>query len=319
MERHHPVADRLSHGWPHRHQCIVIADNPGAYFNAECGARDPPITSTWLLAAAQFLVYFMSVDFVGYWVHRRCHTNAHLWHLHKPHHTAETLTPWTLFRQHPIEFFGLNIIPAVVGGAFTGVVLYVTGSQVEPENVDSILDAIRLAPSSSGLQPFKVLVISDGALKARLQPICANQQQIGQSSHLLVFAAWDAYTPERINDFFAYSNGIRNLPASVTDDHRLSLLDSFASMSREQQHFHAAKQCYIALGFALLTAAERRVDATPMEGFDNQALDALLDLREQGLASAVLMTLGYRDVESDWLAKLDKVRRTKPELFVAIK
>ncbi|MDQ7987861.1 nitroreductase family protein [Pseudomonas sp. G34] len=193
------------------------------------------------------------------------------------------------------------------------------GHKVEPENVDSILDAIRLAPSSSGLQPFKVLVISDGALKARLQPICANQQQIGQSSHLLVFAAWDAYTPERINDFFAYSNGIRNLPASVTDDYRLSLLDSFASMSREQQYFHAAKQCYIALGFALLAAAERRVDATPMEGFDNQALDALLDLPEQGLASAVLMTLGYRDVESDWLAKLEKVRRTKQELFVEIK
>ncbi len=124
---------------------IAIADNVGAYFNAELGARDPVITSTWLLVSVQFLVYFLSVDFVGYWVHRWCHTNAHLWHLHKPHHTAETLTPWTLFRQHPIEFFGLNIIPAVIGGAFTGAVLYATGSQVHPGMVAAVATAAYIA------------------------------------------------------------------------------------------------------------------------------------------------------------------------------
>lgn len=192
------------------------------------------------------------------------------------------------------------------------------GHKVAQEKIDSILHAIRLAPSSSGLQPFKVWVISNHELRAQLQPICANQQQITQSSHLLVFAAWDEYTPERVNSFFEYSNGIRNLPASATDDYRLSLLDSFASMSREQQCYHASKQCYIALGFALLAAAELRVDATPMEGFDNKAVDALLNLSEQGLASSVLLTLGYRDTESDWLVKLDKVRRAEPDLFVEI-
>jgi len=192
------------------------------------------------------------------------------------------------------------------------------GQKVEQEKLASILEAIRQAPSSSGLQPYKVLVISNHELKARLQPICANQQQITQSSHLLVFAAWDEYTPERVNDFFEYSNGIRNLPASVTDDYRLSLLDSFAAMSKEQQYFHASKQCYIALGFALLAAAEAHVDATPMEGFDNQAVDALLNLSEQGLRSSVLLTLGYRDIDSDWLVKLEKVRRTKQHLFEEI-
>ncbi len=192
------------------------------------------------------------------------------------------------------------------------------GRQVEQEKIDSILEAIRLAPSSSGLQPFKVWVITDSDLKAQLQPICANQQQITQSSHLLVFAAWDEYTPERVNDFFEYNNGIRNLPASVTDDYRLSLLDSFADLTKEQQHAHACKQCYIALGFALLAAAECEVDATPMEGFDNQAVDALLRLPEQGLSSAVLLAVGYRDTDNDWLARLEKVRRTKQHLFVEI-
>jgi sterol desaturase/sphingolipid hydroxylase (fatty acid hydroxylase superfamily) len=117
---------------------IAIADNVGAYFTAEFGVRAPLMTSTWLIVSVQFLTYFLSVDFVGYWIHRWCHTNALMWHLHKPHHTAETLTPWTLFRQHPIEFFGLNIIPAVVGGAFTGVVLYATGSQIHPGMVVAV-------------------------------------------------------------------------------------------------------------------------------------------------------------------------------------
>lgn len=192
------------------------------------------------------------------------------------------------------------------------------GHKVEQDKIDSILEAIRLAPSSSGLQPFKVWVISNDELKAQLQPICANQQQISQSSHLLVFAAWDEYTPARVNDFFAYSNGIRNLPASVTDDYRLSLLDSFANMSREQQYSHAARQCYIALAFGLLAAAELHVDATPMEGFDNQAVDALLGLPEQGLGSCVVLALGYRDSESDWLVRLEKVRRARQHLFVDI-
>lgn len=192
------------------------------------------------------------------------------------------------------------------------------GEKVEQAKIDPILEAIRLAPSSSGLQPFKVLVISNPALKAQLKPICANQQQIAQASHLMIFAAWNAYTPERINAFFEYSNAVRSLPASVTDDYRLSLLDSFGSMSQEQHYFHASKQCYIALGFALIAAAELGVDATPMEGFDNQAVDALLKLPEQGLSSSVLLAVGYRDAESDWLAPLEKVRRDKAQLFLEI-
>lgn len=190
------------------------------------------------------------------------------------------------------------------------------GEQVAQDKIDSILEAIRLAPSSSGLQPFTVFVITNPELRAQLQPVCYDQPQISQSSHLLVFAAWDKYTPERVNGFFQYSNAIRNLPGSVTDDYRLSLLDSFSGMSQEQQYFHAAKQCYIALGFGLLAAAEAGVDATPMEGFDNQAVNALLKLPEQGLNSAVMMALGYRDIDSDWLVKLDKVRRAKKDLFV---
>ncbi|MCS4304064.1 NAD(P)H-dependent oxidoreductase [Chryseobacterium sp. BIGb0232] len=192
------------------------------------------------------------------------------------------------------------------------------GKPIENEKLEQILEAIRLAPSSSGLQPFKVLVIKNRELREKLQPISCNQDQIVRASHILVFAAWDEYTTERVDSFFEFSNQVRNLPNSATDDYRLNLLGMLEKQTREQHFNNASKQAYIALGFGLLAAADLRVDATPIEGFNNEAVDELLNLPEQGLKSTVLMALGYKDEETDWWGKLDRVRRSKEELFVEI-
>ncbi|BAV64455.1 sterol desaturase family protein [Sphingobium cloacae] len=117
---------------------LAIAGNIAAHASHELGVRDPMIHSAWAMVAIQFIVYFLSVDFAGYWVHRWCHTVPFLWNLHKPHHTAETLTPWTLFRQHPIEFLILNAIPAMFGGVVTGLVLYATGTTMHPGTVAAV-------------------------------------------------------------------------------------------------------------------------------------------------------------------------------------
>jgi len=77
-----------------------------------------------------------------------------------------------------------------------------------------------------------------------------------------------------------------------------------------------SRQAYIALGFGLVAAALEQVDATPMEGFDPDALDAVLGLKEKGLHSTVILTLGYRDAEKDKLSSAVKVRRSQEELFV---
>ncbi|RXM53193.1 MULTISPECIES: NAD(P)H-dependent oxidoreductase [unclassified Chryseobacterium] len=192
------------------------------------------------------------------------------------------------------------------------------GKNIETEKLEQILEAIRLAPSSSGLQPFKVLVIKNKELREKLQPISCNQDQIVQASHILVFAAWDEYTTERVDSFFEFSNQVRNLPQNSTDDYRLNLLSMLEKQSKDQHFTNASRQTYIALGFGLLAAADLRVDATPIEGFNNEAVDNLLNLPEQGLKSTVLMALGYKDEETDWWAKLDRVRRPKEELFVEI-
>src|ERR1700723_1761372 len=86
-----------------------------------------------------------------------------------------------------------------------------TGEKVPQEKVDIILEAARLAPTSSGIQPFQILSISDKKLLEKIQPIANNQPQITEASHLLVFAAWDDVTSEQINRVFDQVTRERNL------------------------------------------------------------------------------------------------------------
>lgn len=191
------------------------------------------------------------------------------------------------------------------------------GTPVPQEKVDYILEAIRLSASSSGLQPYEILVITDPEVKEKIKPVAWNQSQITDASHVLVFAAWDNYTEERINEVFKYNNEQRNLPDSVTDEYRNMLLTSYSAKTAEENFTHAAKQAYIALGTALIAAAEQEVDSTPMEGFDPSALDEILDLKSKGLRSVVVLPLGYRNEEGDWLVNMKKVRTPK-EKFVTV-
>lgn len=185
------------------------------------------------------------------------------------------------------------------------------GKKVSQEKIDAILEATRLAPTSSGLQPFHVIVITNDELKEKIKPIANNQQQIASCSHLLVFAAWDTYTEERINQMFDLTNEVRGFTNEGWENYRKYLLSSYPTKSAEDNFQHAAKQAYIALGVAMVAAAEEEVDSTPMEGFNPAALDDLLGLKEKGLRSVVLLPLGYRDNEQDWLASLKKVRRNR--------
>ncbi|MDC8100521.1 NAD(P)H-dependent oxidoreductase [Chryseobacterium rhizosphaerae] len=192
------------------------------------------------------------------------------------------------------------------------------GKVIEKEKIEQILEAIRLAPSSSGLQPFKVLVITNKELRGKLQPIAFQQPQIVEASHILVFAAWDEYTPERVDSFFEFSNKVRNLPSSATDDYRLNLLEMLDQKTKDQHFMNTSQQTYIALGFGLLATADLKIDATPLEGFDNKAVDDLLNLPEKGLKSSVMMALGYKDEENDWWGKLERVRRSNEDLFIEL-
>lgn len=193
------------------------------------------------------------------------------------------------------------------------------GQKVPQEKVDNILEAIRLAPSSMGLQPYTVLVIEDEELKKQIRPIARNQSQVEEGSHLLVFAAWDNVTPAHIEQYMLQTASVRDLPLESLNDFKNTLLNMAKNRTAEENFDWAARQVYIAFGTALVAAATEKVDATPMEGFDSAALDEFLNLKEKGLRSVTILPLGYRDAENDWLAKLPKVRREKEKLFITRK
>jgi nitroreductase/dihydropteridine reductase len=193
------------------------------------------------------------------------------------------------------------------------------GQKVPEEQVNQIIQAAHLAPTSSGLQPFKIFVISNPELKAKIEPIAFNQSQIVDCSHLLVFAAWDNYSVENIKSVFAHVNAQRNLPATATADYENRLISMYTAKSPEENFQHAARQAYIGFAMAIAEAAFLGVDTTPMEGFDNAGLDELLGLKALKLKSTTILPLGYRDHEADWLVNLKKVRTPLSDFVVEIK
>ena len=192
------------------------------------------------------------------------------------------------------------------------------GEKVAQEKIDNIVEAISLAPTSSGLQPFEVFMITNQEVKEKIRPIAWNQSVITDCSHLLVFAAWDTYTADRINKQFDLTNTVRGFKNEGWENYRQMLLGSYPQQDAEVNFNHAAKQAYIAFGCALVAAAFEGVDSTPIEGFDPAALDEILGLKEKGLRSCVILTLGHRDADKDWLVNLKKVRKPKNELITEI-
>lgn len=184
---------------------------------------------------------------------------------------------------------------------------------VPQQKIERILEAIRLTASSSGLQPYEVVVVTNPELRAQIVPHAWNQAQITDCSHLLVFAAWDNYTAERINRMFDLVNDERGFKNEGWEAYRQKLLAAYVPRDAETNYQHVARQAYIGLGTALIAAAEEGVDSTPMEGFDPDKVDEILSLRARGLRSVILLPLGYRAEEGDWLVNLKKVRRSRED------
>ncbi|WP_295378709.1 NAD(P)H-dependent oxidoreductase [uncultured Pseudacidovorax sp.] len=190
---------------------------------------------------------------------------------------------------------------------------------VPADKVERILEAIRLAPTSSGLQPFEVIVVTNPEVRQRIQAIAWNQAQVTEGSHLLVFAAWDHYTAERINHMFDLVNEERGFRNEGWEAYRQKLLAAYPGRPAEQNFEHAARQAYIGLGAAVIAAAFEQVDSTPMEGFDPAALDEILQLRARGLRSVAILPLGYRQADGDWLVNLKKVRRPREQFITEVR
>ncbi len=192
------------------------------------------------------------------------------------------------------------------------------GRKIPREKLNNILEAIRLAPSSLGLQPYSVFVVESDEVKKKISEKACIQPQVLEGSHLIVFAAWKKVTSENVDAYMENVSKTRGVELASLNQFKNMVQGFVARSESEGVDKWTARQAYIPLGVGLVAAAEEKVDATPMEGFDSDELDKVLGLEEKGLTSVAMLALGYRDDENDALAKAAKVRRSNDELFTFV-
>ncbi|PPK88135.1 nitroreductase [Neolewinella xylanilytica] len=188
--------------------------------------------------------------------------------------------------------------------------------RVSDADLKSLEEAVNLAATSFGLQPFRVVVVSDPELKEQLRTASYNQPQLTECSHVFVFAAMKKMPAEQIDRYMDRTAEVRGVPRDQLDDYANYMKGSVAGKSVESIEAWNKRQAYIGLGTLLAAAAELRIDTCPMEGFDAGEYDRLLGLTEKGLTATVIAPVGYRS-EEDATQHKEKVRVPLEEMFTA--
>lgn len=194
---------------------------------------------------------------------------------------------------------------------------WMNGKKVGDDEINLILEAIRLAPTSIGMQLFKVFVVNDEEKLMKIYEEAASRQHmIPGCSHLLVFAAYTQFTEEDINGYTQRFGLARNIKGAELEAYRRKYVDYVATLDAETLPDWMARQTYIAMAYATMAAAKLRIDCTPVEGFDSNKMDEMLNLKEQNLTSTLLLPIGYRDEANDRSIGMAKVRKNSEDLFV---
>ncbi|WP_295720773.1 nitroreductase family protein [Mucilaginibacter sp.] len=189
--------------------------------------------------------------------------------------------------------------------------------KISTEQLDQLQSAIQLAPSSLGLQSFKVIVVQDPETRAKLRAAGYNQAQITDASALFVFASLTTLDEAFGKKFIDLVADTRSVDRASLEGFEQMILGTLSSRTDDQKLAWSHKQTYIALGVLVSEAAELGIDAAPMEGFDAAQFDEILGLKEKGLTTSVIAAVGFR-AEDDVYSKMIKVRRPKSELFIHV-
>jgi nitroreductase len=174
-------------------------------------------------------------------------------------------------------------------------------------DLNDLLTSLQMAPSSFGLQPWKFFVITNPELREKLKAVSWNQSQVTDASHLIVLARQTDMTATHIQTYIDDIKNTRGIPAESLEGYKQMMSGFIAKFTPEERASWMEKQIYIALGFLMLAAATKGIDACPMEGFDAKAYDDILGLNAQGYTTTVLCPVGYRS-QNDTYATLKKVR-----------
>ncbi|WP_010520864.1 NAD(P)H-dependent oxidoreductase [Aquimarina agarivorans] len=192
-----------------------------------------------------------------------------------------------------------------------------SSKKVKESDLNKLKEAIQLSASSYGLQLYKVLIIEDEELKKKLKPASWDQPQITDCSHLFVFCNYAKVVDKNIDDYISLKSKIQDIEIENLEGYSSFMKNTINTFSEDMQQVWTAKQTYIAMGNLLTACAELKIDACPMEGFDAEKYNEILDLNAKGLSAAVITTVGYRSSE-DATANAPKVRKPIDDLFETI-
>lgn len=192
---------------------------------------------------------------------------------------------------------------------------YDSTKKVSQQDLEILKEAIRLAPSSYGLQPYKVMIIETEELRAKLREKSWNQSQITDASHVFVFTSRTDTHADHVDDLIDLTAATRGISKDHLEGYGTFMKGAISGLSADEQLHWNAKQSYIALGVLVATAATLNIDVTPMEGFDKSGYTEVLGL--DGYHPAVVAAIGYRSAE-DSLQHAAKVRKPAEELFEII-
>ncbi len=187
--------------------------------------------------------------------------------------------------------------------------------KISKEDLKTLKEAIRLSTSSYGLQPYKIIIVENPELRAKIQPAAWGQSQIVDASHLIIFANETQVEEQTIDNFISNISTTRNIPVEALTGYGDFMKSKLLTLPEDTQKVWTSKQTYLALGNLLNAAAELKIDATPMEGFSAEEVNEILGLDKLGLNTSLIATLGYRH-EEDNTQHNKKVRKSEEELFI---
>jgi len=189
--------------------------------------------------------------------------------------------------------------------------------KLNPEQLNALLDAVQLAPSSAGLQAYRIIVVENPEIKQKLRDAAYGQQQLTTASHIVIFAAETNLDGQYVKNYIDRIAETRGVDRANLEVFETNINNNVNRMTEDLKIVWNHKQAYIALGVLVSAAADLGIDSCAMEGFDAAKFDEILGLKVLGLTTSVIAPIGFR-ADDDALSTAIKVRRPKEELFIHI-
>lgn len=186
--------------------------------------------------------------------------------------------------------------------------------KISDEKLSCLKEAIRLSASSYGLQLYKVLIVSDPEIKKQLQPLCWQQSQITDCSHLFIFCSYKNYNDDYVDEYIELVSAEQGLEHTTLESYGTFIKSKVSEKIPAEQTAWLERQPYLAVSNLMMACAEQQIDTCPMEGFTPEDINRFFQLDNKNLNAVVMVAVGYRS-KDDIAQHRKKVRKAEKDLF----